>query len=309
MEVKDVFLLRKQGKIEEAYQAITPMYAQHKGHYTTIAMFWVGLDILKKRMKERRIEEAYKILTSLIRLYEGIEDKDFKGQSALINAALIVSKHHKAFSFTKFIGNCDVTKLSDNDWKMKQANDHLVASLGMRIVQRVLKEVKETPTVEYALCASNILNEALKYYPFHLDNQRLKAIIYCIMGQKDKAIEIYKYLLRNHKLSYLYQEMANFIEDKPLQIAFLCQAILLQRNKRFRQRMHFQLASVLYYFDKQRARYELDQCLAIKRSLGYPIKEDISFLHIQLSNVYPCSAADEYKFYRSRETVIKNYLG
>lgn len=31
MEVKDIFELRKQGKIEEAYNAIRPMYAAHKG--------------------------------------------------------------------------------------------------------------------------------------------------------------------------------------------------------------------------------------------------------------------------------------
>ena len=42
MEVRDVFELRKQGKIEEAYNAIRPMYAAHKGHYTTIAMFWIA---------------------------------------------------------------------------------------------------------------------------------------------------------------------------------------------------------------------------------------------------------------------------
>ena len=52
MTVKDVFELRKQGKIEEAYEAIRPMYAVHKGKYTTLAMFWTASDILKKRLKE-----------------------------------------------------------------------------------------------------------------------------------------------------------------------------------------------------------------------------------------------------------------
>ena len=36
MTVKEVFELRKQGKIEEAYDAIRPMYAVHKGKYTTL---------------------------------------------------------------------------------------------------------------------------------------------------------------------------------------------------------------------------------------------------------------------------------
>ena len=50
MTVKEVFELRKQGKIEEAYDAIRPMYAVHKGKYTTLCMFWTASDILKKRL-------------------------------------------------------------------------------------------------------------------------------------------------------------------------------------------------------------------------------------------------------------------
>ena len=33
MTVKDIFALRKQGKIEEAYEAIRPIYREHKGKY------------------------------------------------------------------------------------------------------------------------------------------------------------------------------------------------------------------------------------------------------------------------------------
>lgn len=43
MTVKEVFELRKQGKIEEAYEVIRPMYAVHQGKYTTLCMFWMLL--------------------------------------------------------------------------------------------------------------------------------------------------------------------------------------------------------------------------------------------------------------------------
>ena len=61
MTVKEVFELRKQGKIEEAYDAIRPMYAVHKGKYTTLCMFWTASDILKKRLTEKKTAEAEKI--------------------------------------------------------------------------------------------------------------------------------------------------------------------------------------------------------------------------------------------------------
>ena len=62
MTVKEIFELRKQGRIEEAYEAIRPMYAVHKGKYTTLAMFWTGSDILRKRLTEKRHTEARKVL-------------------------------------------------------------------------------------------------------------------------------------------------------------------------------------------------------------------------------------------------------
>ena len=103
MEVKDIFELRKQGRTEEAYTAILPMYATHKGHYTTIAMFWVGVDMMQLRYQQRRLEEAYKIFQSLMRLYPTMEDKDLKGQSAMMRAAILVFEHHPSFSMISFV--------------------------------------------------------------------------------------------------------------------------------------------------------------------------------------------------------------
>ena len=58
MTVKDIFMLRKQGQIEEAYNAIRPLYAVDKGPYTSLAMFWTASDILKKRVSEGKTDEA-----------------------------------------------------------------------------------------------------------------------------------------------------------------------------------------------------------------------------------------------------------
>ena len=68
MTVNEVFDLRKQGKIEEAYEAIRPMYAVHQGKYTTLCMFWTASDILKKRIEEKRIEEAENIFGRFVKL-------------------------------------------------------------------------------------------------------------------------------------------------------------------------------------------------------------------------------------------------
>ena len=79
--VKEIFALRKQGKIEEAYEAIRPIYREHKGKYTTLCMFWVASDVFKLRLEQGRVEEAEKIFRALERLIPSIEDdKDGKAK-------------------------------------------------------------------------------------------------------------------------------------------------------------------------------------------------------------------------------------
>lgn len=76
MTVKEIFELRRQGKIEEAYDAIRPLYAAHKGRYTSLCMFWTAADIFKKRIDEGRTDEAAKIYEALKRVLPYIKDSD-----------------------------------------------------------------------------------------------------------------------------------------------------------------------------------------------------------------------------------------
>ena len=46
MTVKEVFELRKQGKIEEAYEAIRPMYAVHQGKYTSLSRMFNSYELV-----------------------------------------------------------------------------------------------------------------------------------------------------------------------------------------------------------------------------------------------------------------------
>ena len=82
--VKEIFDLRKQGRIEEAYEAIRPMYAAHKGRYTSLCMFWTAADVFKLRLEQHRIDEATKILEALKRMLPRVEEiiKELDAQKA-----------------------------------------------------------------------------------------------------------------------------------------------------------------------------------------------------------------------------------
>ena len=87
MTVKDIFALRKQGKIEEAYEAIRPIYKEHKGKYTTLCMFWTAADVFKLRLDQKRVEEAEKIYWALERLVPSIEDDEKQSAARFMHYA------------------------------------------------------------------------------------------------------------------------------------------------------------------------------------------------------------------------------
>ena len=92
MTVEEVFQLRKQGRIEEAYEAIRQLYAADKGAYASLAMFWTATDILKKRLGEGKVDEARKILMALERMLPQVPDKEGWARKSFEKCQTLISK-------------------------------------------------------------------------------------------------------------------------------------------------------------------------------------------------------------------------
>lgn len=76
MTAKEIFMLRKNGRAEDAYEAARQLYATDKGPHASSVMFWTAADMLKRRMSEGRTEEAGKICMALERLLPNVPDKN-----------------------------------------------------------------------------------------------------------------------------------------------------------------------------------------------------------------------------------------
>ena len=100
MTVKEIFELRKEGRVEEAYNAILPMYRVHHGKYTSLAMFWCAVDmmnLLLGKIKDNTPEslavlaEAEKIYMSLQRLAPKLYDESGACAKAVENLGVALS--------------------------------------------------------------------------------------------------------------------------------------------------------------------------------------------------------------------------
>lgn len=92
MNINEVYELRRQGKIEEAYESIRKIYATDKSSFAAKAMFWTAVDILKKRVNERRMEEATKICQALERLFNNTVDDNGWMKDALNKCQKLVGR-------------------------------------------------------------------------------------------------------------------------------------------------------------------------------------------------------------------------
>ena len=306
MTVKEVFDLRKQGKIEEAYEAIRPMYAVHQGKYTTLCMFWTASDILKKRIEEKRIGEAEKIFEALLRVLPNIDDKDGKARMAILHDALRLSNESQNFKMLDLVANYGVEKLTEADWESGMSTTkegsgekpHPLPSTAQRMLTHCFREVQLHPDSDHAQKMLPLLQEALRRNPRNKNNQRYMAVVCRITDEREKAATIYRQLLARHHDSYLYAELAELTEDPGQKAALYCRAIRNQRQEKFRTGYRFALTRLLQGRDNPKAAHELKKCVEARKSLGYHLTREMQQMLARLKEVQPATDAEQQDFYR-----------
>lgn len=70
MNINEIFGLREQGLIKDAYEAARIYYASDKGQTATRLMFWTAVDMLRFQVKNGQTDEATKIYQALERLVQ-----------------------------------------------------------------------------------------------------------------------------------------------------------------------------------------------------------------------------------------------
>lgn len=306
MTVKEVFDLRKQGKIDEAYAAIRPMYAVHKGKYTTLCMFWVGSDMMKKRLQEKQSAEATKIFEALLRVAPHIDDKDNKVNEAVLHNALRLKEAVPTFCMLEFMKKYGIDHLTDADWQGSMSvpkegsrdRPHPLPSTAQRIMTQCFHELQQRPDVDQALMAMPLLQEAMRRQPRDKHTRRYMAVAYRIAGEEEKAADIYRELLMRHHDSYLYAELSELTFSLGPRAALLCRAIQNQRQEKFCTGYRMALAHLLTGRDDSRAAYELQRCIATRKAEGLNPTHDMLQLQQKLADAHPVTAADQRDFYR-----------
>ncbi len=303
MEVRDIFELRREGRTEEAYRAILQIYAIHQGPHTNLCMFWCTNDLFKLRVKEKRIEDARKLLYQLTQLYSHIDDRLFMGNRAIVNAALTLDKNIDNFNLVYFMPYFN--RMTESDWQPYVAQGHPVPSLGQQVVNHLLKNLSQRDA-KYIDTIAGLFRTALQKSPNYKGNLRHLAQMHALFGKKEDAVATYKKLLHRYQDSYLYAELAKIIHNPSEKIALYCMAISKQRKEEYRAKYHLELAVLMQNTLPARAVYELQRYFDIRKRHQQHISAFANRLMDQLKTTKPVSDEDErLLYYRAQAAVNK----
>ncbi len=306
MEVRDVFELRKEGRVEEAYRAISEIYAHHQGPHTNLCMFWCSSDMLRKYAKEKAVKSMRQMLGNMVKIYPTISDNRGDAARAIAKGALAMDKLVEDFNLIYFLPWFN--KLAEEDWKPYTVDNHQVPSLGQQIVNHLMKDIHRRD-VDYVNSVVELFRKAMEKAPHYKPNLRHYAQLHIFLGNSEKALDTYKMLLRRYHDSYLYGELARLVGDSSQKIALYCQAICRQPREEFRAKYHLELALLLKSRGlKSRAAYELGRCVAIRRRFNHQLTPFIQRQLDSLSGVPPVTEADEQALYDRSKYVVNKLL-
>lgn len=305
MEVRDVFTMRKEGRWEEAYRAIMQLYAVHQGPHTNLCMFWCTNDLFKLRTKQKRTEEARRLLFQLVKLYPQTKDRLGQGNRAIINAALTMDKLTEGFNLLYFMPYYN--RMTEADWQPYIVNGHKVPSLGQQVVNHLLKDISKRDA-NYINEIADLFSTAFKKSPYYKENLRHLAQMHSLVGHTDKAIDTYKRILRRHHDGYLYAELAKLLSGNTEKIALYCQAIVHQYRDEYAAKYHLELAWLMYATMPRRAAYELARYMEIKQRKGQHVAPSALRLQQRLGQITPVTSEEEQVLYERSAAAVEKIL-
>ena len=302
MEVRDIFTMRKEGKTEEAYQAICEIYAHHHGPHTNLCMFWCSSDMFKKLAKEKNVKEMRRMLGQMVKIYPDIKDDRCEAARAISKAAVAMDREVKDFNLIYFLPWFN--KLTDEDWKPYIVNNHQVPSLGQQEVNHLMKDI-QTRDIDYINQITDLFRKAMQIAPNYKLNLRHYAQLHIMLGSSANALQTYKKLLSRYKDSYLYAELAELVADDTQKMALYCQAILHQPREEFTTKYHYKLGVLLRKHNlASRAAYEFNRCADIRKRHGLPLTPFMQRLLGQFNGITPVSESDQLALYQRSGAVV-----
>ena len=267
--------------------------------------FWNSYEQFKREMKAGDTNAARHTLYRMTQLYPHITDNDLMGNKAIIHCALALDRIIVNFNLAYFVPYA--MRLADSDWEGERRAERIVPSLGQRITNRLMSNLRERSD-NYIKAIMPFFRKALQINPSNKDNLRHLAQLYARVALKSQAVKLYKRLLQRYHDSYLYAELADLLPTPQEKIALLTQAIVHQPKEAYRVGYRYRLAQLLQMPEPRRAAYEIRKRIATRTKAGEPIAGDVDRIARLLQDFEPVTEKEQQAFYEAQGRIADRII-
>lgn len=198
-----------------------------------------------------------------------------KLHSRIMGEALKMEKiDADTFSFSKFANLWGLQNLTHDDWKQVSIkNGFKMPSAVERIISACIREMHTAGAIPGPELRS-LIDQAVERFPKNSHLARYQAQIMVKDGRIDEAVDKYKALLLQYPDKfYLWDDLAEIVDDPELKFSLLCGAALTGANDEFLVNIRLRLADMLC--NRQlyaNALGELERYRAAHEMKGWPLK-------------------------------------
>ncbi len=208
---------------------------------------------------------------------------------SLILGEAIKIEHNTPLQFRirDFVSRWGLEHLRDEDWEQYRTNDgHTLPSAVEKLIGVYVKELR-TDGVESPDDFSRLIDKALVQYPKSQNMPYFKAIVLISQGKIQEALTYYKNLILQFPSKfYLWNQIAELIEDEDTKIGLLCKALMCGADDEFLGGIRLKLASLLSQKDlRTNAKYELEKYRETYQNKGWNLKPEFWQIYTQLAVV------------------------
>lgn len=267
---------RDDHKVAQAFASIKTIIEDDATELDAYQQTTVGWIIYRYAKHELARKATYNVKLALSQYFKLSVEKPSLLHSSILRIAVDLETEFKNdFKFTTFFNMWGFDNLTEEDWKRFKTDDGItIPSLSEKAIGRYCKELVDDHITSVPDEFVQLIETARKRLNHDGKIELNYARVLEAQGDKHKAIQVYRAVTQKIPQAYVWQEMADVIDDREIKQAILCKVITMQRDEQFLGDTRLLLAQHLIEDGNfAAAKLELDTYRQGRRAKGWAVKD------------------------------------
>lgn len=268
---------------------------------------WILYRYAKHELERKATYNVRLALSLYLKL--NIEKPSLLHSSILRIAVDLETEFKNDFKFTAFLEMWGFNNFSEEDWEQfKTEDDRNLPCLAEKAIGRYCKELVDDNIKSVPDEFVQLLEKARNKFPRDGKLELNYARMLSARGDHDEAVTAYRNVTERLKQPYIWQELADIIDDRELKQAILCKVITMQRDEQYLGDTRLKLAGQLIEDGNYAAaKRELDIYHKARQERGWAVKDPYYELAGKIPSDFQ-STADNRELYHSKMDKLNAFL-